>query len=268
MPNLDEMIISYTAYQSSKEIRKKHRIRIPEDILEFKYFPEVYQKEKQKETDHDDSEDIDDEFDRIHCFLSLRVERTTLNNLDQFSSTYEPAKKDSKRRFITLEFRHIGDLLQLLDLLKSARMKSFLESPQVILERNRLSSYCKILLRDSKKEGNRRRSSLRLQRYTSHESISFLEGKSESDVLLVYPYPGSDALDGFEGLSIDAHSLSPLKKNMKSNDTTTWNGKDEVDNKDKTLSRGHVIEIRVSDVFRLDPGEFLNDTLIDFWFQW
>jgi hypothetical protein len=36
----------------------------------------------------------------------------------------------------------------------------------------------------------------------------------------------------------------------------------------KTKSRAHFLTIRDEDFDWLQPGEFLNDTLIDFWFQW
>jgi Ulp1 family protease len=36
----------------------------------------------------------------------------------------------------------------------------------------------------------------------------------------------------------------------------------------KRKSRGHFLTIREEDLSRLSPGEFLNDTLVDFWMQW
>ena len=35
-----------------------------------------------------------------------------------------------------------------------------------------------------------------------------------------------------------------------------------------TNQRGDFVMIRVKDYDRLDPGEWLNDSLIDFWMQW
>jgi hypothetical protein len=44
--------------------------------------------------------------------------------------------------------------------------------------------------------------------------------------------------------------------------------KGEVDAETKTRGRAHFLTVRVEDYERLEPGEFLNDTLIDFWMQW
>ncbi len=45
-------------------------------------------------------------------------------------------------------------------------------------------------------------------------------------------------------------------------------GDDKDESAGKTKSRAHFLTIRDEDYDRLEPGEFLNDTLIDFWFQW
>ena len=34
------------------------------------------------------------------------------------------------------------------------------------------------------------------------------------------------------------------------------------------MGRTHLLTIRGEDVERLEPGEFLNDTIIDFWMKW
>ena len=90
----------------------------------------------------------------------------------------------------------------------------------------------------------------------------FLRDKPDDSVLLVYPFAGDASLmetaaDGLNELSAFRHSKSDLPVKGKS-DTEEESGG----------SRSHYLTISVGDCRRLDPGVYLNDTLIDFFMQW
>jgi hypothetical protein len=42
----------------------------------------------------------------------------------------------------------------------------------------------------------------------------------------------------------------------------------QADAQGKVRQRAHYVSLRVEDYNRLDPGEWLNDSLVDFWMQW
>jgi hypothetical protein len=117
-------------------------------------------------------------------------------------------------------------------------------------------------------------------------TLSFLEQQSaphaakDDQVLLCYPFP-----TGSEELHAAANGLGELsgawlhgaEKNSESEDDSSGTSPGQA----KASSGGsghqavaekrrrvHYLEILVKDFERLDPGKFLNDTLIDFFMQW
>jgi hypothetical protein len=46
-----------------------------------------------------------------------------------------------------------------------------------------------------------------------------------------------------------------------------WSDKGEAEPEAKTRGRAHFLTVRVEDYVRLEPGVFLNDTLVDFWMK-
>jgi Ulp1 family protease len=62
--------------------------------------------------------------------------------------------------------------------------------------------------------------------------------------------------DGEEGMGPNSSDGAETSENAKANSSK------------KTKSRAHSLTICEEDNERLQPGEFLNDTLIDFWMQW
>eukprot|EP00523_Entomoneis_sp_CCMP467_P006986 CAMPEP_0168734242 /NCGR_PEP_ID=MMETSP0724-20121128/8709_1 /TAXON_ID=265536 /ORGANISM="Amphiprora sp., Strain CCMP467" /LENGTH=1244 /DNA_ID=CAMNT_0008781333 /DNA_START=148 /DNA_END=3882 /DNA_ORIENTATION=+ len=87
------------------------------------------------------------------------------------------------------------------------------------------------------------------------KSSTFLRDKDEDDVLVVFPFGGDrrDMIQAAEGLN----ELSLATEN----DDSLAHGM-------KPSGRGHYLTLRVQDYLRLEPTEYLNDTLIDFWMLW
>jgi hypothetical protein len=91
----------------------------------------------------------------------------------------------------------------------------------------------------------------------------FLIGKKDSDILLTFPFNGTK-----EDIEKCADSLT--KAGYFTTDTTADLNTLPTNNQDTkvVVSRTNSFEIRVVDYASLEPGEWLNDTMIDFWLQW
>eukprot|EP01082_Thalassiosira_pseudonana_P009089 g8088.t1.2.5e17418a g8088 g8088.t1 contig27:163628-167782(+) len=100
---------------------------------------------------------------------------------------------------------------------------------------------------------------------------------AENKLLLVYPFKGADeemlaeASTGLKELS--GHHLG-VKDEMDveeveatANDSSDQND-DEATVEVKGSARAHYVTICQEDYNRLEPGQFLNDSLVDFWMRW
>ena len=130
------------------------------------------------------------------------------------------------------------------------------------------------------------------KRDESKVTDDFVKGMEKDDVLLVYPFagdaneleqaaadlreagaridnnrylnkPGDLSRSGVDGMS-SAESSEEADLCRKATTAPTNDTKAP----SKTEQRRHFLTVQVRDFERLCPGEFLNDTLIDFWFQW
>ena len=134
----------------------------------------------------------------------------------------------------------------------------------------------------------------------SREKNGFLEGREDGDILLVFPFEGDteemelaskglgewalpETASTSETSPMDVKTVArdhgALANSSQRVETSTRQANESNSNDEKedtTLSssekgraRFHFITIRVSDYERLvDPEEYLNDTLIDFWMRW
>ena len=118
------------------------------------------------------------------------------------------------------------------------------------IDASTLPQYAEVLIEDSRNEREKR----------SHKSprksapSKKFSGKDEEDELLIYPFECnpmdlSTASKGLNEISIPAALIQ--------------NSSDEA-----LSARGHFLTIRVGDYLRLEPMEYLNDTLIDLWMSW
>ena len=114
---------------------------------------------------------------------------------------------------------------------------------------------------------------------------SFIAGRPEEAILLVYPFAGDPILmdKAAEGLNeasgqpleprgIDEMAVLEQKSSrltLQSNSGSSDSDDAEAKTKDsKAKARQHYVTIRVEDYERLEPQEWLNDSLVDFWMQW
>lgn len=133
-----------------------------------------------------------------------------------------------------------------------------------------LEKYTRALLTDNEKEK-------RIRQRSTRSGGKSKKKDSENKLLVVYPFGVDEAtldeaasgltelggdLLGVEGAE---HSASQLV-DEDTNDPS--DGGDDNDGKTGKLTRTHYITIREDDVERLAPGQFLNDSLVDFWMRW
>ena len=135
-----------------------------------------------------------------------------------------------------------------------------------------LPKYTKALLEDNRKERD-----LRLGVAGRTRSGGKKKKKKDSDnkLLLVYPFAVdesvlTEAASGLTELGGDllgvqgAHDGTEQLLDVETNGQPDGGGNSD----EKGKSRTHYVTIRQDDKDRLAPGQFLNDTLVDFWMRW
>ena len=200
-------------------------------------------------------------------FMSLQVRPDNANGLDKYTSAYQIDADDAIRKYIVVEFSADTDLQQLLGLFKVMRSCEPYAAEDCALSSEDADAYCKALV-----VGKRRHESVRV-------TDSFVGGRPEDTVLLVYPFDGDVA--AMEGAAEGMQEASgALFSKINAEDAPTGRvvaddsssespvGNDTGTAKARADQRKHFCTIQVRDFERLCPGEFLNDSLIDFWMQW
>jgi Ulp1 family protease len=127
------------------------------------------------------------------------------------------------------------------------------------------AKYMKALLDDSRKDRTER---MRIARRT-RSGGNKKRNNADNKLILVYPFDAKEtelsaAASGLKELGGDllgldrAHARSVQGQLDEANTTERM----------KKPSRTHYVTIRDDDKERLCPGQFLNDTLVDFWMRW
>ena len=133
-----------------------------------------------------------------------------------------------------------------------------------------LDKYTKALVDDSRKERNERMSISRRTRSGGSKK----KKDSENKLLVVYPFGVdeaflSQAASGLKELGGDLLGIDDMDDTKPPADAAMQGVQSDVENDGKGKStRTHYVTIRDDDVERLCPGQFLNDTLVNFWMRW
>ena len=139
-----------------------------------------------------------------------------------------------------------------------------------------LEKYTKALMEDSLKDRNERLSIASRTRSGGSRGSKGKKKDSENALLLVYPFDVdesalTEAASGLKELGGDMLGLEEyLRVASLPDDVKMQDQSDEgnaSDRKGKT-TRTHYITIAEDDKERLSPGQFLNDSLVDFWMRW
>ena len=136
-----------------------------------------------------------------------------------------------------------------------------------------LDNYTKALVNDDKAEKAMRR---KIQtRRGKNKPLS----DSENKLLVVYPFEVEE--EKLKAISSDLTELNGNRLGVDeveaeeydtdvTEDDNQEDGADESNNnvENAPSTRSHYLTIREDDKDRLEPGQFLNDTLVDFWMSW
>ncbi|KAL3937570.1 MAG: hypothetical protein SGBAC_007345 [Bacillariaceae sp.] len=259
---------SWRKTQSSNFETERAYFELNRDTLKlFKFY-------KKKESD--DNEPLDNSAD--FSFVAIQImplERS--NNLGKFPNCYKPHNEGAptKSRYITLQFRADGEFEDF-----RTKMNDHLEGiyKTADIKKDETWKFAETLMEDSR----RMATSLRAMEHQS----TFIKGRGDEEVLLVYPFAGDPAEieAAANGLQEPSGKLKTnrgyISDNSESDDeedtaklqrAPTVAGKAAGSNDEavaKVKVRQHYVTLRVKDYERLQPEEWLNDSLVDFWMQW
>jgi len=241
-----------------KNKRSEHSVHLKnEELKEVKYFI----------ADENEDNAVTDDNDNSMTMIAFRITPTEKNKFTKYSSAYhqedtEDAEKN-ERRYISVEFRDTDDFRALLEQMRENQTLEVWCSEDSKIPSYDLEKYTKALLDDSRKERNER---LSIARRTRSGGSNKKKKGSENNLLLVYPFnvdesAMTEAASDLKELGGDSMGVEDLEIQNQSD------GGNASDDKGKS-SRTHYVTIREDDKDRLCPGQFLNDTLVDFWMRW
>ena len=139
------------------------------------------------------------------------------------------------------------------------------------IEFHQVKEYTVALDKDTEKENNRRRST-RLSRAGAKKKGSISEKPK-----LVFPFKAdeeefhaaaSDLIELKEARDLASAASERATILPQDSDLNEQPQAENETEKIKGSARTHYITIRDDDIERLEPGEFLNDALVDFWMKW
>ena len=161
-----------------------------------------------------------------------------------------------KDRFV-LEFEDDAEFIKLMSCIEDSGSCPATAQP------NDIQDYAQPLIMDSEKKYSFR------NRTTPNKTDSFVSNMKSDDILLTYPLKANK--DKIEAAVLKLRELS-YKADDREIFGTKSQSKHDAEAKDTTTSevnhRSHHIVIRVDDYERLEPGQWLNDSLVDLWMQW
>eukprot|EP00588_Corethron_pennatum_P007360 CAMPEP_0194286440 /NCGR_PEP_ID=MMETSP0169-20130528/32556_1 /TAXON_ID=218684 /ORGANISM="Corethron pennatum, Strain L29A3" /LENGTH=891 /DNA_ID=CAMNT_0039032873 /DNA_START=36 /DNA_END=2708 /DNA_ORIENTATION=+ len=242
-------------------------------ILEVKYFlgstdvqgkDSFHDKESIRPSAEKDRVETEDE--DIDAFLAIRVTPDQRNGLRAYRH-YAPTPRlsldaeDFYKSYLVIEMRTQDELQELLGSMSEFPfLKPYFTKNCEIL--SGAGSYVQALVNDSRTEKEKR---LRSRPASSR-------GFEENKLVLVYPFDGYENLINAEIFDNDVICGVRTENNSDSNSIEKNSECSNYESsKAKTLSsdrKRHYLTIMSEDVGRLGQGEYLNDTLIDFYLQW
>jgi Ulp1 family protease len=141
-----------------------------------------------------------------------------------------------------------------------------------------LDNYTKALVQDDKAEKAKRRKAPSRTRKGKNKLSN-----AENKLLVVYPFEVAEEKlrnisSRFKELSGDRLGVAetvPYESTTEDEgeDAAQRNASDDEEDENTQVghygsSRSHYLTIREDEMERLEPGQFLNDTLVDFWMSW
>jgi hypothetical protein len=203
----------------------------------------------------------DDDVNAGHgSFLAFTTTRQASREVRKIENKYDPSSSDQINRFVVLEFAESSRLKGFVEILQQFSCIRSVMGSDAVLDGLAAKDFCVSLFgcpfieEDSKNQKDDK---------SEPWSPHFLRGRRNDDVLLVYPFSGDKVRleKAAEGLK-ELGAFGPPESAKTSCSDTTEN------EEEPSSSRAHYLTITVGDCERLEPGVFLNDTLIDFFMRW
>lgn len=133
-----------------------------------------------------------------------------------------------------------------------------------------LEKYASALLKENREEEKKRMRSARVTRSGARRGIGgggdSKTKKGENKLLLVYPFEVDEAV--LIGSASGLTELGGYKFGLDDGPPITETYVEMTGDNKELPSRTHYVTICEEDKERLQPGQFLNDTLVDFWMRW
>lgn len=205
--------------------------------------------------DTDDEESTDHQDGTDHQFgplIALHIKATPENKLAAFTKSLIPDGDDDKAKYVVLELRdkEVLDIVKpLLVALKEVKKVSIVQGSE-----GQLFEYAASLILDNNR------------RLKATKRNAFLDGRPSDYALLVYPFAGDPKRMEAAAAGLTEAAGSSATSGVVA--TSKQGSSENTDGEGKSRHRAHFVSITVEDYERLEPGEWLNDSLVDFWMQW
>ena len=258
-------ILSYKTGDSNS-IVTEHKVLLEDDTLaEFQYFV------SHESVPYDD-QDNDQDDDNQLPFFALRVSPNDDNELNKYSNSYTQGgnngEEDTKKWYIVIEFRSDDSLNKTLEICRKhvSQLRLFLED-SCRLSSNSTSKYTTALKDDDIKSAKMRTRKSKRKKRSSANTI-------DNEIILVYPFDGNESSIEFAANGLSEINKFEQKQEVESSACFSIYNANKKEKKEHpsmsvcTSERSHFLTIREEDMDRLEHGEYLNDTLVDFWMQW
>eukprot|EP00804_Cyclotella_cryptica_P023147 CCRYP_000358-RA/>CCRYP_000358-RA protein AED:0.01 eAED:0.01 QI:1097/1/1/1/0.75/0.66/9/214/1028 len=209
-----------------------------------------------------------DKFDDSMSIVAFCVRPSRDNTLDRFSDCYDGETEG--KQYIAIEVRDKEEFQSMLKQMKEhPDLRAF--CMDACLEYYNLAAYTKALVNDDKVEREKRHSIPRTRSRGTNKALS-----SENKLLVVYPFKVEEEI--LQSISsklteLSGHRLGVAEATESASETDDLDEGNDDGNEQEgqardTSTRTHYLTIREDDKERLQPGQFLNDTLVDFWMSW
>eukprot|EP00563_Minutocellus_polymorphus_P004411 CAMPEP_0181044106 /NCGR_PEP_ID=MMETSP1070-20121207/13080_1 /TAXON_ID=265543 /ORGANISM="Minutocellus polymorphus, Strain NH13" /LENGTH=1161 /DNA_ID=CAMNT_0023122511 /DNA_START=127 /DNA_END=3612 /DNA_ORIENTATION=+ len=291
--------ISYVRDGASSSSKKVVHTIHDESIEELRYF--LAEQDEEEEGEDSLQATASSGGDGL-SFLAMRITPTKKNGLKTFSSAYlqNCDEDDSDKRYVVIELRSDDDFIAALDeKLRGHSIFGGYFTEESRLDQNQAKKYSSALIEDDRKD-RQNRASMPGKRKTrsSTRAAAAKSESSENKIHLVFPFDAEEEI--FEEACKNLQELGG-KVPVASEEGLNWEGPVPRSGHDEHLSsvsrsagaaasaseedgeggfsstasapskastRTHFMTIRQDEMERLEQGEFLNDTLIDFFMRW
>lgn len=250
-------------YERQNGDKNRHQIRCRDISVAHYHVPDEGQPNASSpgKIDNISSEDSDTKF----AYLIFRIPASVVNGLDQFSNAYLDDEtyrkvekkeirtcKENEKRFVVIEFILNNEFRIFFHDFKCS-LYALEDELSALLDSGSLSAH-------------------QIEEYTTafcvpkplsiavRDRLSSNKRYKEDEIILVFPFEATP-----EELDSAAQGMKEANQYMYRNDYTLHELGAQIES---AQQKTHMVTVRGGDINRLEPMEFFNDSLIDFWMRW